>query len=363
MGSRSPCSALRRHSRRMSLTDGERGRGRHAAQDTGSTSPLAEAEDDGRDDRRHRLPRCSSERGQAPRSATTRSSNRSPPKTSASCRTHRSRESIARLPGLTSQRLAGSGRSNYISIRGFGPDFSTTTAQRPRADLDRRQSRNVEYDQYPSEIISSVNIYKTPKASLDRPGPVRHRRLRTIRPLDMASGSSRSARKGIYTDTDKLNPEVGKSGYRVNGTYVDQFAATRSASRLPQLYRRALSVPKSVLGLAGTFGAIRHRRPCEPWNNSTELKRLGLTGTVQAELSRNFTLTVDGFYSDFKDDQINRGVECRCSGLLLRGPTDTTVEDGVVTHGTFTNVPAVRRNNRQFQAQGQPLFAWLATEI
>ncbi|MGJ3626109.1 TonB-dependent receptor plug domain-containing protein [Sphingomonas sp. MMS24-JH45] len=31
---------------------------------------------------------------------------------------------IARLPGLTSQRV--SGRSQVISIRGFGPDFSTT---------------------------------------------------------------------------------------------------------------------------------------------------------------------------------------------------------------------------------------------
>src|SRR3990167_9029003 len=33
-------------------------------------------------------------------------------------------EAIARLPGLTSQRV--SGRSNAISIRVFAPDFSTT---------------------------------------------------------------------------------------------------------------------------------------------------------------------------------------------------------------------------------------------
>lgn len=33
-------------------------------------------------------------------------------------------ESIARLPGLTSQRL--NGRANVISIRGLGPDLSTT---------------------------------------------------------------------------------------------------------------------------------------------------------------------------------------------------------------------------------------------
>ncbi|MBV8907965.1 MAG: TonB-dependent receptor plug domain-containing protein, partial [Sphingomonas sp.] len=33
-------------------------------------------------------------------------------------------EAIARLPGITSQRL--SGRADVISIRGFGPDYSTT---------------------------------------------------------------------------------------------------------------------------------------------------------------------------------------------------------------------------------------------
>ena len=33
-------------------------------------------------------------------------------------------ESIARLPGVTSQRL--NGRANVIAIRGFGPDFSQT---------------------------------------------------------------------------------------------------------------------------------------------------------------------------------------------------------------------------------------------
>ncbi len=48
-------------------------------------------------------------------------------------------ESIARLPGLTSQRL--SGRSNVISIRGFSPGLLDDPAERPRADFDRRQPR------------------------------------------------------------------------------------------------------------------------------------------------------------------------------------------------------------------------------
>jgi len=53
-------------------------------------------------------------------------------------------ESIARLPGVTSQRL--NGRSNNISIRGFGPDFSQTTLN-GREQTSTGDNRAVEFDQ------------------------------------------------------------------------------------------------------------------------------------------------------------------------------------------------------------------------
>src|SRR5436190_18465346 len=34
-------------------------------------------------------------------------------------------EAIARLPGVAAQRIAGSGRTSYLSVRGFAPDYST----------------------------------------------------------------------------------------------------------------------------------------------------------------------------------------------------------------------------------------------
>ncbi len=55
-------------------------------------------------------------------------------------------ESIARLPGVTSQRV--NGRSNAISIRGFAPDFSTTLLN-GREQTSTGDNRAVEYDQYP----------------------------------------------------------------------------------------------------------------------------------------------------------------------------------------------------------------------
>ena len=71
-------------------------------------------------------------------------------------------ESIARLPGLTAQRL--NGRANVVAIRGFGPDFSQTLLN-GREQTTTSDNRSVELDQYPSEIVNQVVVYKSPTAS------------------------------------------------------------------------------------------------------------------------------------------------------------------------------------------------------
>src|SRR5438270_11016539 len=56
-------------------------------------------------------------------------------------------DAIARLPGITSQRL--SGRADVISIRGFGPDYSTTLLN-GREQTSTGDNRAVQFDQYPA---------------------------------------------------------------------------------------------------------------------------------------------------------------------------------------------------------------------
>ena len=130
-------------------------------------------------------------------------------------------ESIARLPGLTSQRV--SGRSNAISIRGFAPDFSTTLLN-GREQTSTGDNRAVEYDQYPSEVINQVLVYKTPMASIVGQGLSGTVDLRTIRPLDYGKRVISVGGRGSWAEIGKLNAGSKKYGYRVNGVYVDQFA-------------------------------------------------------------------------------------------------------------------------------------------
>ena len=72
-------------------------------------------------------------------------------------------ESIARLPGLAAQRVAG--RAQIISVRGLAPDF-TTVLLNGRQQASSGYNRAVEFDQYPSELLASVLVYKTPDAGL-----------------------------------------------------------------------------------------------------------------------------------------------------------------------------------------------------
>ena len=129
-------------------------------------------------------------------------------------------ESIARLPGISAQR--NQGRANIISIRGFGPDFSLTTLN-GREQTTTNDFRAVEFDQFPSEILNQVVVYKTPAANLTSQGLVGTIDLRTIRPLDAGKRIIAVGARGSYVD-QKLQPDSRDFGYRVYGTYVDQFA-------------------------------------------------------------------------------------------------------------------------------------------
>jgi len=254
-------------------------------------------------------------------------------------------ESIARLPGLTSQRV--SGRSNSISIRGFSPDFSTTLLN-GREQTSTGDNRAVEYDQYPSEIVSQVLVYKTPMASIVGQGLSGTVDLHTIRPLEYGKRSFSVGGRGTYADLGKQNAESTDKGYRVTGTYVDQFAndtlgIALSASYLDEPYQIQEFNAWGYAG-AGTAANPAVIGGSKSYATSTKLSRLGLQGTLQWKPAPNFTTTFDAFYSDFKDDQIKRGIELPL-GFNGNPLTNVTQSGGFATAGTFSNVEGVVRND------------------
>jgi iron complex outermembrane receptor protein len=261
-------------------------------------------------------------------------------------------EAIARLPGITSQRL--SGRADVISIRGFGPDYSTTLLN-GREQTSTGDNRAVQFDQYPAEVINQVNIYNTPIASVIGQGNAGTSDLRTIRPLEYGKRVISVGARAVYPDIGKLNPDAKKYGYRVNGVYVDQFADGRAGIALAGSWNdEPYEVREfNAWGYADGPDGNKVVGGLKSYSRSTELKRLGLTGTVQFKPVDNWTSTVDGFYSNFKDDQIARGIEVPLAWGGSPGDVPQphevlqpgfTASDGLITSATYNNVVGVVRN-------------------
>ena len=130
-------------------------------------------------------------------------------------------ESLARLPGLAGQRVAG--RAQVIQIRGLSPDFAGTLLN-GRQQVTTGDNRSVEFDQFPSELIGSATVYKTPDASLVGQGLSGTIDLRTLRPLSV-SGRRVSLNARFEANSNKaLNANTDVNGKRFSAAYVDQFA-------------------------------------------------------------------------------------------------------------------------------------------
>jgi iron complex outermembrane receptor protein len=128
-------------------------------------------------------------------------------------------ESIARLPGVSAQRVAG--RAQVISVRGLSPDFATTLLN-GREIVSTGDNRSVEFDQYPSELVSGVTVYKTPRASLIGQGLSGTLDLHTVRPLDYQKDVFVIGARAQHNSLGRA-ADSSAFGNRLNASYIGQF--------------------------------------------------------------------------------------------------------------------------------------------
>lgn len=259
-------------------------------------------------------------------------------------------ESIARLPGLAAQRLRG--RAQVISVRGLGPDF-TTALLNGREQVTAGDNRGVEFDQYPSELLNSVIIYKTPDASLLGQGLAGTADLQTIRPLTHGKRTVSVSGRYEWNDQGALNAGSNDDGYRLTGTYIDVadngragWAIGGALQSSPTQAERwdAWGYPSTGAGELIIGGA-------KPYVESRDLERQSVFGTVEFEPNEDWSLTFDVFGTHFEDSGILRGLEIPLfwSGAQLQ--PGYTIDNGLVTAGTFNNVvPIVRNDARSREA-------------
>ena len=263
-------------------------------------------------------------------------------------------ESLGRLPGLATQRL--NGRSNVLSIRGLGPDFSTALLN-GREQVTTSDNRGVEFDQYPAELLSSAVVFKTPYAGLIGQGLAGTVDLRTIRPLDKSERVLAVSGRYEFNEDGALNPDAPGGGYRATGTYVDQFYDDTVGVAIGLALQSSPTQQEqfNAWGYAGAPGTgDLYLGGVKPFAGSSDLDRIGGFATIQFEPTESFTSTADFFYTDFNEDNVIRGIEfplgfaCCAPGTNFFGPltfTQNAAQNGFVTDGIVGNVQGVVRND------------------
>ena len=145
-------------------------------------------------------------------------------------------ETLERIVGVTADRFKGS--ASEISIRGLGPflGFSTLNG---REVTNGSGDRAVSFQQFPSEIVNGVVVYKSQNASLVEGGTSGVIDLRTLRPLDVNKRRISLDARGVYEALDDNIRGRGGLGYRLSASYVDQFRVGNGELGVSVGYARA----------------------------------------------------------------------------------------------------------------------------
>lgn len=230
-------------------------------------------------------------------------------------------ESLARLPGLTVQRL--NGRGQVVNLRGMSPDFSTGLLN-GREQVSVGDNRGVEFDQYPSELLQQVIVYKTPDAALIGQGLSGTIDMRTVRPLEYGDRALNLNARYVETEYDLIDNR-DDSGERFSATYIDQFADDTvglvlgfAHTTTPNFGRNNNTWGYYVDAGAGAVAVGGGR----VWARASELERNSFTVGLDFKPSDQLSIEFDGFISDFEEDQTR-------NGLVLGSLNNVTATDTV----------------------------------
>lgn len=262
-------------------------------------------------------------------------------------------ESIARLPGLTAQRLDG--RASRVSVRGFSENESATTFN-GREQVSIGDNRGVEFDLYPSEIMSGVTVYKTPSASIEAEGIAGVIDMQTVKPLSKGERVIMFNGQLEQTGFGKLNPDGDDQGYRGTVSYIDQFAddtigvafALNTMSSPNQEKRwNSWGYPEFATEDGQSYSILGGAKP---YVRSSTLERDSAMLVLEAAPTDKLNMTFDALYIDFSDEQILRGIEIPFAwgqGSISSDSTTVDAETGFITSAVTEGQRVVVRNDHQ----------------
>jgi iron complex outermembrane receptor protein len=269
-------------------------------------------------------------------------------------------DSLKQLPGVT----AGIDRGNasQIIIRGMGPRLSFTTLN-GREVASSEPDRSVRLEQFPAELMSGAQIYKTQSASLVEGGIAGTVNLSTVNPLDLKEARTMFSFTGAYypqasklKDSSSMNPALDLSkekfsnsiatkafggdtpfGDKLSFGYVDQFMNHTLGVAFGLGYQDQQSTYKGFAnwGYDGTDKDTAGNKV--PWGFQSfqgggREQRNSLMGKVQWKPSGNVELTYDVYYAQKKFNEFD--TERWVNAWKASDYSNSTSLNGFVVGGT-----------------------------
>ena len=284
-------------------------------------------------------------------------------------------DALTRLPGISAVRTGG--QAAEINIRGLSGDFVFSTLN-GREQVSTSGSRSIEFDQYPSELISSAAVYKSPKASLIEGGVAGTVELETASPLSIDGDYKFNVNvRGMYNDRAKEVSDAQQYGNRFSVSYQTKFlddtlglalgyARLYQPSVSTQFIGLAYNAEADVDGLAGDTGNVSATclatDPCAGFEKISEgfemqhqggvETRDGYMAAIEWAPTDNFTLKTDVFLSKFESEEFARGFRVKLGGSQVSITNPVLSGNNVIggtfnrTADSFTRVELVNDDNR-----------------
>ncbi|MEH6608996.1 MAG: TonB-dependent receptor [Halioglobus sp.] len=260
-------------------------------------------------------------------------------------------ESLSRIPGIAISRDFGEGQG--VTIRGLAPGLNITQVNGQAVGTAQwfvlaDAERNFNYEMLSSEMVGSIEVYKSAQADIDEGGLGGTVILNTRQPLSLPANTFNASVEGQYSELpEEWDPSVSAMyswknddetiGALLAVSHQERTVRRESTEMFPAYFnpfsdrdegfRDALAAPEGAEG-----------KGMVPWGVGSALfqqerERNGVDFNFQFNPNEKLETSFHYFFSELKADNQNQNF----IGIPFRGlfaadnPSTGTVENGVVT--------------------------------
>ncbi|GAA0369130.1 TonB-dependent receptor [Bowmanella denitrificans] len=219
-------------------------------------------------------------------------------------------ESLQRIPGVSVTRVNGEGQT--VTVRGLTGNYNITTLNGRKLASDNA-SRDFNYDVIASELISGIEVHKTPQAQLPEGGIGAVIDVKTARPLDLDEFVLAGSVNSAYNErAESFDPRAsfivskqfdeGKWGMLASISHSN-YTNRHDSYQAWSFHAREVDVSRDG---EVEYPALRFPGYAQLTTYEDERVRTGGTVALQWRPADNWDVNVDALYSQYDIDSHGR---------------------------------------------------------